>query len=390
MSPRRTRLVVLVSHPIQYFAPVFRLLAQREDLDFSVLFRTRVGVDSYYDAGFGRAVQWDIPLLDGYHSSFLSSKLHSRGIEWSVVGELIRCRPEVLLLHGYSHATNLLALIAARLLGSRILMRGDTRQSAHHEKSAFKPWLKRFLFRMVDGCISIGNENRKYYEGLGVPSSRIHFAPFSVDNARFDLGDLHFAVRREQRKKMGIPLEAKVVLSASKLVAQKRIADLLEAMKMIGASNEDAVLVIAGSGPAEGDLRSAVGEMDARIRFVGFRNQTEMPSLFAACDVFVLPSEAESWGLIVNEAMAAGLPVIVSDDVGAAWDLVDGMGTGLVYPVGDVVRLAVALEEVLGSEETRRRMARKSREVIQQWGVAESAEGIARAALSVAGHGADQ
>lgn len=387
MNSHRTSLMVLVSHPIQYFVPIYRALAQREDLDFSVLFRTRVGIDSYYDDGFGRTIRWDIPLLDGYRSRFLSSKLHTGGVEWSVVRELIKSRPNVLLLHGYSHVTNLLALIVARLLGSRVLMRGDTRTSVCHEKSVLKPWLKRLLFRLVDGFVSIGKENQKYYEGLGVPGNKIHFSPFSVDNAKFDLGASRMSIRREQRKQMDIPFGAKVVLFASKLVARKRAIDLLEAMEVIGASDKDAILLIAGSGPLEENLRSSAGKMGARIRFVGFKNQTEMPALLAASDVFVLPSEAEPWGLIVNEAMAARLPVIVSDDVGAGPDLVEGKGTGLVYPVGNVVRLVEALESMLASDADRRRMAQRSFEVIQDWDVPVSAEGIARAALLVAKSG---
>lgn len=385
MSKPKTKLVVLVSHPIQYFAPVYRALAQCADLDFSVLFSTRVGVDSSFDAGFGRVVQWDIPLLDGYESHFLSQKTHLGGIEWPVIRYLLKARPDVLLLHGYSHPTNLLALLIAKLIGTRILMRGDTRPSPHHGKSFWKTHFKRLLFRFIDGCVAIGSPNRKYYELLGMPSDRIYFAPFCIDNAAFDLGDSRSEIRMEQRRLLEIEQSAKVVLFVAKLVAQKRLKDLLQAMEMLMVRYPEAVLLIVGSGTEESDLRESVARTGINARFLGFKNQTELPGLYAASDLFVLPAESESWGLVVNEAMASGLPIIISDDVGAATDLVEGKDTGLVYPVGDVERLSEALESLLKSAETLERMGCNAKKLIAEWSISASAEGIARAAQSIDG-----
>lgn len=383
MSSKPIKLMVLVSHPIQYFAPVYRALAQRDDLDFSVLYRTRVGLDSYFDTGFGQAIQWDIPLLDGYPSSFLSTKTRLDGMEWSVIAHLLRQRPDVLLLHGYSHVTNVLALVVAKLLGVSVLMRGDTRASVHHVATGWKPRFKRMLFRLVDGCVSIGSDNHSYYESLGVADHRIHFAPFCVDNVAFKLGDQRSSVRDEQREQLDISSSAKVVLFASKLVERKRAIDLLRAFDLMRHEHEDVVLLIVGSGPEEPVLRQAAELMEGCVRFLGFKNQAELPALYAASDVFVLPSADEPWGLVVNEAMAAGLPVIVSNEVGAAPDLVEGKDTGLVYPVGDIAHLGIALNSLLGSAEARERMARNASALIERWGVSASAEGIALAAHAV-------
>ena len=218
---------------------------------------------------------------------------------------------------------------------------------------------------------------------LGVAPLDIYFAPFCVDNAVFALGSGREAARQLQRQKLGVPADAVVVLFASKLIFRKRAADLLKAFEEITSSHKSAFLLIAGSGPEEPVLREAASGSGAKVQFLGFKNQTELPALFAASDIFVLPSAGEPWGLVVNEAMAAGLPVIVSDDVGAAPDLVEGKDTGVVFPVGDIGRLRNALEMLLSSSELRARMGRNAFMHIGQWDVQASANGIANAARAV-------
>ena len=173
MAPERLRLCILASHPIQYFASVYRALALRDDVDLRVIFRTRVGVDEYFDRDFGRTVKWDTRLLDGYHHEFLSEKNELWGVEWSVLRVLKRQCPEVLLLHGYSDPTNIVALLAAKWEGVRVLVRGDTRMSPRHKRAAHRAIVKRALFRRVDGFVAIGSENADYYRGMGVANDRI-------------------------------------------------------------------------------------------------------------------------------------------------------------------------------------------------------------------------
>lgn len=380
---RRIAVTVLLSHPIQYFVPVYRRLAAADDLDVRVVYRTRVGVDGYTDAGFGRVVRWDIPLLDGYPFTFLSDKTRESGFEASLIGELIRHRPDVLVLHGYGRATNLVALAVAKMLGARVLMRGDTRGSAHRPRSAVRAAIKRTLFRLVDGCIAIGSDNRDYYRTLGVAERRISFSPMSVDNDAFALRARDRDIRADERRALGVGDATTLVLYAGKLTRQKRIGDLIEAFRRV-RHDTDAVLVIAGSGPDESRLRELASGMRDRVRFLGFRNQTELPRVYAAADLFVLPSGDESWGLVVNEAMAAGLAVIVSDDIGAAPDLVDGKDTGIVYPCGDVDRLAEALERLLAAPAERERMGRNAAKLIERWSIDASAHGIADAVRAIA------
>lgn len=385
-DPRPIRLGILVSHPIQYFVPVYRELATDPRVDLTVIYRTRVGVDAYHDPGFGQTLKWDIPLLEGYRSEFLSAKTALTGFEPKVVATLLRHRFDVLILHGYDRLTNLMALAVAKIMGTRVIIRGDTRLQRHHIQAPFaKRAFKTMLFKLFDGFLAIGSLNRAYYAALGGAPDRIFFAPFCVDNAAFALGDDQRQLQRQRyRAANGLPDASVVVLYASKFSKRKRPGDLISAFARISQQFPEAWLVIAGSGEEESALRARVAEFGLeRVRFVGFQNQSALPALYAASDIFVLPSDEEPWGLVINEVMAAGLPVIVSDEVGAAPDLVSGAGTGIVYPIGDVEALSKALASLLQSEKLRLDMGAKGRELIRDWGVSACVQGTVTAAVSV-------
>lgn len=387
------RLGILVSHPIQYFVPVYRELARQSEIDLTVIYRTRVGIDAYHDPGFGQTVQWDIPLLDGYRSRFLSDKTSLTGFEPAVVKELIRQRFDVLMVHGYNSPTHLLAIAAAKLVGTRVLIRGDTRLQKHHLAAPFwKRLFKRMLFKTFDGFLAIGSLNREYYLTFGACPDRVFFAPFCVDNAVFALdSEMRKEERRRVRKMAGLPENCLVILSASKLIAVKRLQDLIHAFQSICERFPNTWLMIVGAGPLKDSLRAEVHNLElSRVRFLGFQNQSLLPSFYAASDIFAFPSSGDQWGLALNEVMAAGLPVIVSDEVGAAPDLVKGKGTGIVYRCGDVQALASSIAQLIESPDLRKKMSANARALISAWDVHACVEGIAHAANAVIRSGASR
>lgn len=379
------KIAVLVSHPIQYFVSVYQELAQTPGIDLTVLFRSRVGVDAYHDTGFGQTVQWDIPMLDGYSHQFLSRKTSLRGIEIGVIFALLSKRFDVLMVHGYNSTTNLLAILVAKLTGTKVLMRGDTRFEAHHNRSGFKAQIKRMVFRCCDGFVAIGSLNREYYLQHGVPATRIYFAPFSVRNGHFSATpEMRERHRRTIRAELALEGDSLVILFASKLIKRKRAVDLIHAFEILVDQFPLAYLVIVGAGEEEANLRAlATGSVGQRIRFIGFRNQSQLPALYAASDVFVLPSDAEPWGLVVNEVMAAGIPVVVSNEVGAAPDLVQDKDTGAVFPCGNVDELVDALRRLLIDRPMRERMSANALNLIRKWDVDECSAGIVNAARAV-------
>jgi glycosyltransferase involved in cell wall biosynthesis len=373
-----TKLCILISHPIQYFSPVFSELSKSMEVDTTVVYRTRVGLDAFHDPGFGRTMSWDIPLLDGYKSEFLSSKLSLNGIEWNVIAALWRLRPDVLLIHGYNHPTNIIALLFAKLIGAKVLMRGDTRTSKHHAQSGFKHVMKKALFKLINGFLAIGRLNKVYYQQHGVPESAIYFAPFAVNNAHFsNTPAIKQTARMNWLNRVNADPDSVLLFTCAKLITRKRTQDAILAHLKLNTRFPNAHLIIAGTGSEEQALRNLVlREQCTNIHFVGFLNQSELPELYAACDVFVFPSEDEPWGLGLNEIMAAGLPAVVSDDVGAAPDLVVSGKTGYMYPMGNIDQLVEKLITLVESEEKRSAMGVNAKKLIAEWNIDKSAEGI--------------
>jgi glycosyltransferase involved in cell wall biosynthesis len=266
-------------------------------------------------------------------------------------------------------------------------MRGDTRLEAHHKRTGWKVRFKRMIFTCCDGFVAIGSLNREYYLQHGAPPERVFFAPFSVRNEQFAASsEMRARHRQTIRTELGLDSDSLIVLFASKLIKRKRADDLIRAFEGLAKRFPFAYLVIVGSGDAEANLRAlAAATVGERVRFMGFRNQSQLPVLYAASDVFVLPADSEPWGLVINEVMAAGIPVVVSDEIGAAPDLVQDQETGFIYPCGTLDELAKAVGRLLEEPALRAQMSANAVRLIRRWDVDECAQGIVNAARVVTG-----
>jgi glycosyltransferase involved in cell wall biosynthesis len=352
---RPLRLAYFVSHPIQYQAPLLRRIAREPDIDLEVFFSSDHTVRGYVDEGFGVKVEWDVPLLAGYPSSFLprwrdagAEPGFARPLNHGIFQRLEQGHFDAVWSHGYSTANSLRVIASTAMLRIPVLLRAE---STLHDRarSQTKLLAKAFFFRalrpQVSAVLAIGEANARYWRHYLGEDMPIFSMPYAVDNAFFQrrAGEVaagRDALRAELRLDSGRP----VILFASKLQERKRCADLVAAHAMLGQPRP--YLLIVGDGEERQNLeRQAGGNPD--IRFLGFRNQTELPRFFDLCDVFVLPSRHEPWGLVVNEAMNARRPVVVSDDVGCHEDLLREGETGALFPVGDIRALAEALERVL-------------------------------------------
>lgn len=393
---RRARLAIVSSHPIQYAAPLYAYLSRDADLELTVLYCSDSSLRGERDPGFGQRLAWDIDLLAGYDSIFLGPRHRTRQVAgfWSLVcpelsRELSARRYDVVWVHGQQFAADVLAFALAKLRGIPVLTRGDTHLDL--PGSALRRALRRKLlglqYRHIDRFLAVGSKNEEYYRAYGVPGERIFRVPFSVDNARFGRASrLAPDERRDRRARLGVPDERPIVLYASKLMRRKHPDDLLRAAARLLAAGQDLHVVVAGSGEMEAELRElAAGlELEEQVTFVGFVNQSELPALYAACDVFVLPAEHEPWGLIVNEVMCAGLPLVLGAGVGAVPDLLQPGVNGVTCQAGDPPSLASALGPLLGDAALRRRMGEASRRIIAAWGYEQCRVGL-RAALASLG-----
>jgi glycosyltransferase involved in cell wall biosynthesis len=392
---RSMRLAVLLSHPIQYFSPLLRRLAAERDIDLTVFYGSTQSVDEYLDAGFGQRIQWDVPLLEGYRSKFLPNLRRSGAVAGfasllnpSIVTELRRGRFDALVVHGHSYATNLLAIFAAKLLRIPVFMRCETHlglRRAGMKRMVRRPLMTAFYRHFFAGCLPIGTRNRDFYRFHSVSDSKLHLVPYAVDNDYFMRQAEKFIDDVPgTRTALGLPADKTIILFASKLMARKRPLDLLEAFHRLRQVTSDAALVFVGSGSEEDALRSYVKVHSVPdVHFLGFRNQSELPKFYAVSNVFVLPSEDEPWGLIINEVMCAGKPVVATEEIGAVTDLIEHGKNGLTYQTGDVQALANHLLTLVEQPRLSEQMGARSREIIAGWDFERCVAGI-RSALASA------
>lgn len=391
------RLAYLVTHPIQYQSPLLRTIAAQPEIALTTFFCTDFSLKAYMDPGFSRSIAWDVPLTDGYDHEFLpvwGSKDSLSFVHPWIHGlrkRLIAGEFDALWVHGWGQLSHILAIFGARRLGIKVLLRGEA--GLHLPRyGPFKQWLKdRFLhllFARIDGFLAIGQLNRDFYLRYGVPVERVFTMPYAVDNAFFQEQVRRVVagrevLRRELRLEPGRP----IFLYAGKMIERKRAEDLLEAFIRLspdGHREPRAYLLFIGDGDLRHSLERRVAQLGwGAIRFLGFKNQTELPAYYDLCDVFVLPSVREPWGLVVNEVMNAGRAVIVSDEVGCHSDLVKDDVNGYVFKAGDVTSLEAALSKVLNDPSRCSMMGLKGLAIINAFSFQEDIIGLRQAISSV-------
>jgi glycosyltransferase involved in cell wall biosynthesis len=400
---RPLRLAYFVSHPIQYQAPLLRRIAKEPDIELEVFFFSDRSVRGYVDEGFGVRVEWDVPLLEGYSSSFLPRWLEDakepgfwRPLNHEIFRTLQQGQFNAVWVHGYSTANSLRVIASAATLGIPVLLRAE---STLHDRprSAAKLLAKECFFRalrpQIAAVLAIGEANARYWRHYFGEDMPIFHVPYAVDNQFFQRKAAQAAPGREAlRRELGLEPGRGVILFASKLRERKRCTDLIAAYALLREPRPH--LLIVGDGEERQRLEQQAWGNPGGIRFLGFRNQSELPQYLNLCDVFVLPSRHEPWGLVVNEAMNAGRAVVVSDNVGCQRDLVREGETGAVFPAGDVAALAAAIERVLATPETAAMMGARGRELVDHYSFEQDVAGL-RAALAfcVSGfdtHGADR
>jgi glycosyltransferase involved in cell wall biosynthesis len=356
MTERRLRVLTIASHPVQYGAPLFRLMARHPKLDFQVAYCSLRGAESGYDPEFGANVQWDVPLLDGYKWTHIPNR--GNGTEsfwaWRNTGlwKFVRQGEfDAVISHiGYMRATFWIAYFAARSKRIPFLFGTDASRIEPRDESKVKLALKKILwpavFSLAGQILTASSAGRDLIISLGFPPDRVSMTLITVDNDWW-LAQATAIDRDDARKSLGFAPTEKIILFCAKLQPWKRPMDLLHAFASAAIPN--AKLVFAGDGAQRTELESeaAARGISEKVQFLGFVNQSQLPRLYKSADLMVIPSHYEPFGLVVNEAMLCGCPVIASDRVGAVRDLITHAETGFVYPCGQTDALAPLLQLVL-------------------------------------------
>jgi glycosyltransferase involved in cell wall biosynthesis len=353
------RLTVVLTHPIQYYAPWFRHIEQHApQVALTAIYATQPTPEQQ-GVGFGRAFEWDIPLTDGYRSVTVRpaspgdrvDSAHFWGLDAPEIGDAIRAsRPDVVLIPGWYSVTLVRALIACRRLGVPTLYRGDSNLASGPPRGWRRAaWsLKtRLMLRLFDGFASPGVRATAYLRRFGVPAHRIFQVPAPVDNEMFAAAASRVrepAARADARRALGLDPCAFVPLYVGKLVPFKRPLDGVRAVALLGSG---VTLLLAGAGELGDELAATAKALGVDLRAAGFVNQSELGRVYGIADCLILPSDAqETWGLVVNEALATGLPCVVSESVGCRPDLIREGETGYTHPMGDIRALAAALGRI--------------------------------------------
>jgi glycosyltransferase involved in cell wall biosynthesis len=388
---RQIRVAHLISHPIQYFVPLYRSLEQRAELDFTVYFYSGQSLREHFDAGFGRKLNWDISLIGGYKhhlSATAEKRAVARGFDWRpnwpILRELVRQRYDVIWIHGCMFVTAWLAVALGRMRKFPVLLRDD--HTLLPARSFTKRLAKDVILPVFYGNVSglyVGKKNRDSLEYYG--TAKLFPAYYCVDNEQLRKRFNELKPERQQiRRDLGVQGSEPVILFCGKLIDKKQPQLLLEAFRRLRGELRCHLLFVG-----EGNLRPALeqrvreqGILD--VHFAGFKNQTELPATYAAADLLVLPSSyGETWGLVVNEAMNFDLPIVVSDRVGCAGDIVKAGENGYVFPSGDVDQLVAALRRLVESETLRRQFGQKSGEIVADYSIEACTQQIVEACRSV-------
>ena len=402
---KKYRVAYLVTHPIQYQTPLLRLVAADPDIHLKAFFGTDFSTRHFFDPEFNQMLQWDVPLLEGYDYEFLPIL---PGMHFPEDRHFDRWRPfniglrkrlvaggfDALWIHGYARAPHLWAMAATAGTSVKILLRDEASgvgRATSNLKSAAKRTLFSLIDRQVDAYLTIGSANEAHFRDLGIDSAKFFRVAYAVDNDWFaerfaEARPLRDALRAE----LGVPPGRPIMLSAAKLTERKAPFDLLRAFarSIEGVPTERRpVLLMAGDGDLRAEVEAAVASLQLAepVRLLGFQPQQKMPALYDLCDVSVLTSAHETWGLVVNEAMVAGKAIIASDRVGAAQDLVRNGVNGFVYPFGDIEALARHLRDAVAEPARLAEMGRESQRLIANWSFQQNVDGLKAALTATVG-----
>jgi glycosyltransferase involved in cell wall biosynthesis len=387
VSTKKTKLAVVSTHPIQYHSPWFRAMASRPELDLHVYYCHKATPQEQAGAGFGVEFDWDVPLLEGYPYTFLKNVAPSPGhgsfggFDTPEIEKIIRRREyDAILVNGWHYKSAWQAIWACWRSKVKVMVRSDShlRTPRGRAKRAFKFLTYRRFIPRFDACLAVGQWSREYFLHYGARPERIFFVPHALDNRRLQLEAEDLERRRAALRRVNVLAEEAIVFAfVGKFMPKKRPLDFVCAIERAVRRNPRIQGLMVGDGPLRAECEVMVRERRVPIRFTGFLNQSQITEAYVASDALVLPSDGgETWGLVVNEAMACARPCIVSDRVGSGPDLIIPQVTGAIFALGDVEALANSMLEFAGNPEHMMSMGIDARKMLTNYSVDKATDGI--------------
>jgi glycosyltransferase involved in cell wall biosynthesis len=369
-------------------SPVLRRMARHPQVDLRVGYCSLRGAEATYDPEFTSTLKWDVPLLEGYEWTEIPNQGSGSESFFGLcnfgVWDLIRHGQfdAIICLTGYIRASFWIAFFAARMAGSAFLFGTDANSLVSRDSHSWKFFVKKFLwprlYSLADQVVVPSTASYNLMRALGITEGRIALTPYSVDNDWWK-EQSSLVDRAAIRRSWSIAPETSVILFCAKLQPWKRPLDLLRAFAL--ATIPNSALVFAGEGPLRSSLETEAASLGItdRVHFLGFVNQSQLPSIYTASDLLVLPSEYEPFGVVVNEASCCGCPVIASDRVGAAQDLIASVNSSFIFPCGNVDALAQILKAVFVNPVALTEYGHAARRRMETWSIRENISGTVEA-----------
>lgn len=365
------KLAIVLTHPIQYYSPIFQLLNERKKIEIKV-FYSRPQAATLYDKKFQQNIEWDIPLLDGYEYSFVSSGSKVKQT-LQLKKQIQSFSPNAVLFFGWNHLSHF-ALMLSFKWRIPVFFRGDSTllDPISKVKSFVRKLVLSTVYFFVDTAFYVGKANKAYFKAAGFKEKYLMYAPHAIDNQRFANG-VNEKLLTDWKKQFNLDNETIIFLFSGKFEPKKDPLLLAQAFDAV-ANQMNAHLFFLGSGLLKAELEKYTTQNN-RIHLLPFLNQKDMPTAYHFCDVLVLPSKGpgETWGLAVNEAMACSKAVIVSNRVGCAQNLVSHGKNGYVFEATDQGDLQNCLLRFVNKQITIK-MGELSKMIIQDYNFSNIAE----------------
>ena len=374
------KILYILSHPIQYQSPLLKKLAEQEDINLKVFYLANHTIGGL-DKQFGVNIKWDTPLLDGYEYEFIKNHAPKPDvtsnffglINLNIISKIKKENADVVIVHGWAYLSNWIIFLFSFLFKSRIWIRGESPLNQELKKSKKTLFIKNivfkhFLFKIIDKFLYIGKQNKDFYTYYGVDEKDLIFAPYAVNNDYFESEYKKYKDKTpELKKEFNIPNNNIVLISSGKYIEKKRPLDILEAFKR--QQNDNISLILVGEGHLREQMEEKIKNENIRnVTLTGFVNQSQISKYYCVADTFILASTlGETWGLVVNEAMNFGLPIIVSDTPGSAYDLIIPNKNGFIFKTGDINELAKNIKYICENKEFRNSAKKYSLKRIKEY-----------------------
>ncbi len=383
------KLCIIAPHLVQYHAPLYKEIAKVKDLDTTIVYLDTMGREEFKDTEFNHNIKWDKSLLDGYNYKFLKnyssrplSGFTSR-INPKIFKELSHNKYDVVLIPGYATLSYWFSFLAAKLTGTKIIWRGEAtlrgNENSYRPTKLAKKLVLSKLLSLCDAILYSCTGNKDYLKFYGVSSNKMVFCPCSVDNKFFKNERINILKQKSGKIKneLGIDEGDLVVLFCARFTQRKRPIDLLRAVNKI--NNSDITIIFIGDGHERKNMEVYARQNHIKAKFVGFKGQEDLSRYYSIADVMAVISDYDPSPKVINEAMNYELPLILTDIVGTAYDLVKEGENGFVVKVGDINAIAEKIDFFNKNRNAAKTMGKKSLQVVNEWSLEKSAGSIKKA-----------